>query len=347
VAIRVLTLEGSPAEMGTAHGEMLRSEIQACLARWRDELAATYGTSPDALIQDFLRETTVVRTAERLTPGSHEELEAIAAAAEVDPGTLWAWNLLDEVWWFADRTMEVQRLPDATACSSVAVLRGPSGAPIAAQNMDLDAFVDWDPYLLRLRPTAGPDALVLVNPGVLAQCGCNAHGISVCCNALGMLRPSPSGLPVTFIVREVLAQPDLASVRRFMHAVPHASGQNYLVGSPEGIVDLECSAGRVCELGHGDEVVVHTNHPLANDDVDQPVRRQNSYDRLGFLEAAVTPGAGPGDIQEALSDRSTPVCKLGEAGRTYAAMVMELTTPPTVSVSAGPPTPDSFQTVTF
>jgi hypothetical protein len=152
---------------------------------------------------------------------------------------------------------------------------------------------------------------------------------------------------VTLIVRQVLAQADLASVRALMHSVPHASGQNYLIGTPEGLLDLECSAARVCELGDGADVVVHTNHPLVNDDVDQAIRRQNSYDRLRFLEGTLGAGAGRDEIEEALSDRSTPVCKLGEAGRTYAAMVMELTTPPAVWVSAGPPTPGSFQSVPF
>jgi isopenicillin-N N-acyltransferase-like protein len=196
VTIRTIILEGSPEQIGEAHGEALRDEIHDCLGRWREDLGTTYETSPDRLLRDFIAQTSLIRTAERLAPDLHTELNAIARAANVDPDRLWAWNLLDEVWCFAGRRLGGFTVPEGTACSSVGVVAGPAGASLVAQNMDLDAFNTWDPLVLRLRPVGGQEALVLVDPGILAQCGCNAAGVAICTNALSMLRNSIDGLPV-------------------------------------------------------------------------------------------------------------------------------------------------------
>lgn len=344
MAIRVLSVEGSPEQMGSAHGETLRSEIQDCLAMWLADLREAHGVEPEELIERFVAETSLTETAERIAPGLYAELNAIARAAEVDPHVLWAWNNLDEFWWFTGRLLRAGT-PNDPACSCVAVSESPAGAPLIAQNMDLMSFVDWDPFVLNAEPSDGPEMWALVNPGVLAQCGCNEDGVAVCVNEMIMLRPSEAGLPVTFRVRSILGMRDLGSVRAFMHEVPHASGQNYLVGTPEGIVDFECSAGNVVELGEGEPAFVHTNHPLVNDDIEREVMRENSFDRQRFLGSALDAGSDRLAIQAALSDRTTPVCKIGDMGRTYAAMVMELTTPPSIWMSVGPPTVDNFEAV--
>jgi hypothetical protein len=55
-----------------------------------------------------------------------------------------------------------------------------------------------------------------------------------------------------------------------MRTVHHASGQNYVVGSPEGVVSLVCSARSVVEFHPfvDRDDVSHTNHPLANGDTE-------------------------------------------------------------------------------
>jgi hypothetical protein len=344
MAIKMLSFDGSPEQIGSAHGETLRNEIQGCLELWLEDLRNAHGMPPLDLIKRFVAETSLAETAERLTPDLYEELGAIARAAHVDPEVLWAWNNLDEFWWFIGGLLQAGT-PNDPACSCVAIAAGPSGRPLIAQNMDLMSFMDWDPFVLNAKPADGLEMWALVNPGVLAQCGCNEDGVAVCVNEMIMLRPSGSGLPVTFRVRSILGRRDLGSVRSFMHDTPHASGQNYLVATPEGVLDFECSAGKVVEIGEGDQVVVHTNHPLVNDDVVREVVRQNSFDRQSYLASTLEPGSDRFAVQAALSDRSTPVCKIGDEGRTYAAMVMELTTPPSVWMSVGPPKPDNFQAI--
>lgn len=351
MTIRALTLEGTPDQIGEAHGESLRGEIHACFDVWAEHLARTYRSHPRDLVAGFLGATTLMRTAARLTPDLDVEMTAIARGAGVDVDMLRTWNLLDELWWYAESIGETRedvfRPLHPMSCSSLGVRVGASGDPIVAQNMDLESFVTWDPVLLRLRPTNGIDALVMVNPGDIGLCGCNAAGVAVTCNALGQLPPSGDGLPVSFVVRAILGEPDLASAQRHVRSIPHASGQNYLLGSPEGVIDFECSAAQVSELGEGEATIVHTNHAVASPGVEGS-GTPNSFERLRFLEAAIHPEVGVEAIEAVLSDRSVPVCKTSaDPVRTYASIVMELSVPPAVRVTPGPPERGAYEDIAF
>src|ERR1700731_3679221 len=60
----------------------------------------------------------------------------------------------------------------------------------------------------------------------------------------------------------------------FLHRIKHASVQNYIIGGPANVYDLECSATKVSPLKvkERDDVVWHTNHPLVNDDYNAKYR---------------------------------------------------------------------------
>jgi isopenicillin-N N-acyltransferase-like protein len=347
MGIRTLPLAGSPEEVGSAHGETLRTEIRSCTDRWLDDLGSESGMSPRALVAEFLEQTTLIETAARLTPHLHGEVEAIARAAAIDRNLLWAWNLVDEMWWFMADRARGRSATDVTGCSAVAITAPSAGPGFVAQNMDLEAFITWEPLALQLEPDGAPAALVLTLPGCVALCGCNDRGVAVCCNALLQLRSSGAGLNVAFVVRRVLEQRTLASVRSLIGAVPHASGQNYVVGAPDGVASFECSAAQVAELGPTKGMIVHTNHPLVSSDVQRGGDQRNSEARQRFLEQTLQPAADRAAVQAALSDRRTPVCKVGDMGRTYASIVMELTAPPSVWTTPGPPTAEGFEPVSF
>lgn len=340
---RSVTLAGSPRAIGEAHAAALHESIHDCMHRWLVHLGAQQPEEPIDLLRAFLQETSHVETARRLTPALAEEVDAISRAGGVDADVVWSWVHMDELWTYLSRHDSVSEQA-RTACSGVAVRASADGHPVVAQNMDLEAFEDWDPLMLRLRPEDGPAVLVLADPGGIGLCGCNAAGVAVTVSTLSQLPSSTDGLGVSFIVRTLLAERDLDSVRRVVSALPHASGQNYLVGTPDGIADFECSADGVREFGSGDDTIIHTNHPLVSGTTDTG---SESVDRLALLRAVVPAGASRLQVQQALSDRTVPVCKDGEGSRTYASLVMELDTPPRVWVAPGPPTPDAYEVVEF
>ena len=177
------------------------------------------------------------------------------------------------------------------------------------------------------------------------------------------------GMPVDFVTRGILENRTLSEAVDFTRRVRHASGQNYIIGSPEGIVDLECSANQVREYTPypGSTLVYHTNHPLINDDTGQfiavldrmpPDQRKvveeavNSKTRLASVKrrldavSSVTVDV----IKEILQSHDSPdgpVCVHNDRGFTSGSMIMELCDSPAFHICFGPPCAGEYQKLRF
>jgi isopenicillin-N N-acyltransferase like protein len=346
--MRVVALTGSPRDRGRVHGEELRGEIAANMDRWRAALARDVG-DPNAYVERFLAETEHRAAIERDTPGLLDEVHGLAEGAGIPFAECFAYQLMDEEWRYrTDVAMN--------RCSGIGVFRERDGAALLAQNMDLPSHYDGSQVLLRI-DDGDIEALVFSAAGMLALDGLNAHGIGICCNTLAQLRTSTTGLPVAFVVRGVLASTSHDDALRFVRGVKHASGQNYLVGGPERVVSLECSADSVHEFAPHPTRVLHTNHPLVNDDfVEQQGREIAALTetelRFEFLESRVLADA-PLDadgIKALLSDRTTPICKIPTAEKpsiTLGCLVMELSDDPVLHLAPGPPSETPFEEFRF
>jgi hypothetical protein len=163
----------------------------------------------------------------------------------------------------------------------------------------------------------------------------------VWCNALYQLPSSRNGVPVSCVVRHLLSSPSLAAATERVRGLPHASGQHYLLGSPDGLASFECSARSVTEVPAEGRAVWHTNHPLASPDaVPGTPEGRSSVARGAFLARALATARSEADLRHALSDRTVPVCKTGEGGGdgfTLWAAVAVHDIPPRVLATAGPP----------
>jgi hypothetical protein len=133
-----------------------------------------------------------------------------------------------------------------------------------------------------------------------------------------------------------------------LRGVRHASGQNYIVATPEGLIDLECSAdgavpARPPEAGPG--TTWHTNHPLEA----APAGRGgegNSRRRLATLDRRLGAAAGPWDAalaRSVLADRGDaehPISRRLDQGTgffTFASVVWQLSGEPVAEIAPGPP----------
>jgi hypothetical protein len=363
----ILTLAGAPRERGRVHGENFRGLIHDWNARWRDDIGSDTGQKPDAYIRDLVQANGFASAAERHAPDLLEEVAGLAEGAAVDYQTMFAHQLADEDWWF--RLFHRPGTPGqrGEACSALALWESDSGKTLLAQNMDTPAFWDGFQVLLRIRDAAGLETLVFTVAGTIALCGLNHRGVGVCCNTLLQCDHSPHGLPVAFVVRGVLARTTREAAAAFVRQVPHASGQNYLIGGPDGATDLEASAGEVCEYAPcpGAGRVFHTNHPLVNGNQAMmrqrlaampPAQREAFLVRSTTLErfATLQAGLGPasdwrldGDGVKALLS-TPPVCVEKSATRiTLGCAVMDLSSRPRLELAPGPPNATDFRVHTF
>ena len=334
----LLVLVGGPAERGRQHGEALRERVQAAVGRFLDDAAGRTGMSGQRYVAQFLGETGFHRAMAAHTPDLVTELAGIAEGAGVAADELLAYNLLDEEWWYSETLR--------SKCSALAVPACGGHPGLVAQTMDLPRSMDGGQVLLHHRHPDGREVAVLSSAGFLGLTGCNADGVGICVNALGMLHHDARGLPVACVVRGALDRPTAAAAAAFVRSVPHASGQHYaLVDRSGDAYGLECSAGGTTESASGTRPFFHANHPLASDDVDPAVTRdltqvESSRRRQAALESAGPAVATRADCRALLSERTAPICvSRGDAGGwlTFGAVATELGDTVTIDVALGPP----------
>jgi hypothetical protein len=365
----VVELRGTSRERGRAHGEALREPIARHLALTKEWLAAESGADPDRLIADFLSETDFGPAIDRWTPGVRDEIAGIAEGSDQPRGDVFTLSCVDELWWYVYYR---QHHPGATpeACSSLGVVT--DNGVIIGQTMDLPSYTEGCQALLRIIGEGEqPDAFAITLAGTVACYGVNRAGVGICCNTLMQLDHDRRGLPVACVVRGVLGCRTFGEAARFVESVPHASGQNYLIGDPREIASFESGAGEVARYWPlaGRRRVYHTNHPLVNratglyarvnhlSEADVVGSSANSSARLAVLDRHLRDEARPvglDDLREILSSREDgehPVCRLlSDPGNGYTAATLfyELSAdPPVLHLAAGPLLASELRTFSF
>lgn len=292
--MRVVSASGSGAQRGAALGMQLSDELPRAWQRWCGHFEAK-GTDPHALAER-LEALPGWATAERHMPDLVDELQAMAAAADMPWRHVAALSLLDESW----------ALTGGMACTAVAVTRGP--VRVAGQNMDLPLWTDTLQTVLRV---TGPDGLSVVAatfPGSLATCGANSNGVVVVVNALD-LATDLSGVAVDMVTRAALHQPSAREAIALIREVPHAVGQTYTVLDADDLFMVEAAADGVVDVPLHDTVSVHTNHAFTREhEVTESSRTR--YDAVTSSRDRVLDAT---TLIELLEDRESGVCQ--RAGR--------------------------------
>lgn len=342
--MRIVDCAGSPRARGQAHGEILRACIAEALDRWSDATLAGQGAQDniDTWCRRFLVETTLLQCAERLTPSAFEEMSGIAEGADQPLHRIAAYNLMDEQWWFDARS-------DAPppGCSLIAL--PVDGGHVLAQNMDLPGHMGGSQIALRLSGPDIPDTILLSAAGMIGLTGANAAGVGVGVNTLLMLGHDGAGLPVAFALRHALAARSRAEAAARLVGASHASGQHYALVTRDGIESLECSAGGAAEVALGRaHRLLHTNHPLASDDIDAASQarldkagfNRSSQTRLGWLQRKDREIVTATDVQALFDDPEAPLCMRAATNggsSTFASVLYQMTDQPRVRMRAGLP----------
>jgi isopenicillin-N N-acyltransferase-like protein len=352
--LRILDLAGTPYQMGKTHGQTLRADIRELVKLWKEDLEKTYKIPADAFIRHLLDKTDFRPAIERWTPGLLDEVRGIADGAGLDFDTIYAYQLIDEIW-----AMDADLLP--AKCTTIAA-RPRNGEPATvAQSLDIPAFYHGHQTVLRIREEREClESLVFTIPGVLAANGLSSRSVGVCVNAVTQLAYSPEGLPVDFVIRGVLRQKSYEEAVRFLQEIQPAAPQTYVIGGPREAAVFERSAGKISRFVpfEGAEFSYHTNHPLINNDFNPrfPVelkRRGMTLEtyrglcpRFNFLGRVLRDNTAVIDLEVLKALFRNRAAGINNAG-TYGCTIMVLGEHPELHVSPGRPDEQPFQVFTF
>jgi len=370
--INVVILEGTPLKRGRIHGEILKPKIHEAVKLWKDNLHKTLDYNPDKYIDDFVENTNFIKAIKRWTPALLEEVKGISEGCGLDFKTLYAFQLVDEEWWYRRNKQWGVGLSKNNKCSALGIF-GQEGIPsLLAQNVDIPKWTNGFQVLFHIKyQHFDLEIFVFSYAGLIALNGLNNKSVGVCVNALLQLDQRQDGLPVAFVIRGILEQRQFMEAVRFLKIVQHASGQNYMIGGREEIASFECSANKVCRFipYEGATRIYHTNHPLVNDE--QNIYREvikkmptgkikkllyNSETRLESLEKRLKDPAvriTVETIKAALSSHDDPqnsVCyhlQEDRDGFTAGSTIFELSDPPVLHLAPGPPCATEYKIYRF
>jgi sugar phosphate isomerase/epimerase len=352
--LKVIELKGTPYQRGLAHGQSLKLAIQELVRRWKADLEKTYSVPATTYIKKLLEASDFKPAIERWTPGLLDEVRGIADGAGVDIETMYAFQLVDEIWVMSDDL-------DLSKCTTIAAQRRGDSPALVAQTLDIPTFYHGFQTVLRILGSADePGALIFTIPGVVAANGLNDRSIAVCVNAVTQLAYSPKGLPVAFAIRGILRQKTYEEAVRFLKEIQPAAPQNYVIGGPNNAASFERSAGRMVEFipFEGARFTYHTNHPILNEDFNprfvEALRKKNmtleAYkarcSRFKFLGETFKDNGAALDLavlKRVFADRTSGINHQG----TYGCTIMVLSDHPELHIAPGRPDTEPFSVLTF
>jgi isopenicillin-N N-acyltransferase like protein len=363
--VPVLELKGTPYERGFQHGKQMKDAIAEVFKKWKASVQKDTNKDADVVIADFLASTNFKSAILKWTPELWKEIEGIAAGSGQKFEDVLAFQLIDEYWGYLDRLKHGS--VDKDHCSAVGVAATKEHPTFVAQNVDIDTYMHGYQVLLHIAETEDtPEQYVMSCAGFIGFVGMNNKNVGVVINALTDLNNSVEGLPVTFVTRGLLSKNSGKKAIEFVENVKHASGQNYIIGTQEEVVNFEASANEVVTFNPvaDKKIVYHTNHSLANHDVKPWMqdyhdmvlsgsgRQTNSTTRFEALERRLT-GSGvwptPEVVKATLRSKDSeryPVCVSYDSkayGYTFSSVLFTIGDKPSVQVTYGSPDQSDYQ----
>jgi len=341
--------------MGVAHGRALKAEIVTLVGRWKEDLESNYGGEAGVFIHEFLKKTDFKPAMERWTPGLLDEVRGIADGAGIDFETMFAYQLIDEIWAIG---------PDVSPpkCTTIGAGRRHGLSAFVSQTLDIPAFYHGYQTVLRIRDArdGGLETLVFTIPGVVAANGLNSRSIAVCVNAVTQLAYSPKGLPVDFVIRGLLRRKTYDEAVEFLRDIQPAAPQTFVLGGPDEAAVFERSARKMSKFVPfvGAEFSYHTNHPMVNDDFNPRFpealkRRRMTWDnvkagcpRFNFLGRLLKDNTAALEVESLKGiyrDRDSGI----NNETTYGCTIMVLGESPELYIAPGRPDRGEFQVLRF
>ena len=281
----VLEVRGSPYDRGFKYGVYNREKLKKHVESHKDFYAKYTTTTWDGATREAAK---FIQPTKDYSEIVWNELRGTADGSGVPLAELMVITLFDP-------------RPGA-GCTAFAVRDGATidGLTYVGQNNDeaIDPWMSGDcTTLTRYVQSDAPNALIYTYAGIPAMMGINSAGLCVLLNAL-VSKESRIGVPNLVVVREVMNQGSLDGALHEIERSNMSSAQNFVIGSPEGIMDVEYYPDGI-KTYRPKDMLWHTNHCLYSEGkrYEDDDFRSNSVTRCSRIEALLRAGKGRLDLK--------------------------------------------------
>jgi len=263
----VLTLKGSPHQIGYGHGKKARPEIEQNLEVYFHRFKSETELSHDVAIS---RASKFLEVINKVSPEYAETMMGVAAGSGQEILDITALNVRYELMYSQFSKIGLKPVPKIFGCTAFATL------PTAVENGHLIMAQNWDwipdvkAIFLKVRNENGPDVLSFTEAGVVGgKIGLNSEGLGLLINGIVSSKDDWARLKKPFHVRcwEILRSKTLGRATRIVSQGERNCSANFILGQQKTIgngkgkvIDIESAPEAVCELGPDKGAVAHTNH---------------------------------------------------------------------------------------
>ena len=285
--IRLITLSGSPYDMGYAHGQRFHDEIHM-FTEERVRLCQQPEWTGHSLSRSAVIELAEACVAEHqvYAPELMDELQGMADATGLSLAELVINNgftdFIDVIYSLGAPVKPTAPALVADNCTAfmLPASRSADGTAYLGQTWDMHASATPYVILFRGQPDNAPAFLAFTITGCVGMIGMNSAGISVGINNL-TATDGQIGVTWTFVVRKILQQDNLEDALACLTSAKLAGAHNYMLMDRQGKgyeVEAMSSRQHIHELGS--DTIAHTNHCLIQQNLDvareRPPASQNS-----------------------------------------------------------------------
>jgi isopenicillin-N N-acyltransferase-like protein len=261
----VLTLKGSPNQIGYKHGKKARPEIEHNLEVYFHRFKSETELSHDVAISRAAKFLEVIN---RVSPEYSETMKGVAAGSGQGILDITALNVRYELMYSQFSKIGLKPIPKTFGCTAFATL------PTSVENGHLLMAQNWDwipevkGLFLKVRNESGPDVLSFTEAGVVGgKIGLNSEGLGLLINGIVSSRDDWARLKKPFHVRcwEILKSKTLGRASRAIADGQRNCSANFILGQQKKlgtgkVVDIESAPEAVCEIEPDRGAVAHTNH---------------------------------------------------------------------------------------
>lgn len=278
-----ISIAGNASARGKAHGEQLRAEIEETLDYYR----RLFGLGNAALREQAQLFAGII---EAFNPSYAEEIEALAAAANIDPLFAYAMNSRSEI-------LNNLDVPECTAVMNCE-------EALLAQNWDWSEALESLVVMLAIEREDGHRIFTLTEPGIIGKIGMNSAGLGVCLNILKTDR-ALRGLPVHILLRALLDCSTMDQAKTLLETTRVGKASHVLLGAADGeCLGMEYAATDSHALQPQAGVLVHTNHYLADAGLNTMEAFPSTHERMARATQLLAADNSRAGVQAMLLDQS-------------------------------------------
>lgn len=274
--VDVLSVSGTPQEIGTAHGLAFSHQI---VAYTEDRLELSRAGTDLSRLEVMEIADGMLDAHRSYDEDLYVEMISMAQSAGITPAEAVI------VGGYTDFIDTVRAIAGGTAmedtCTAVVTPDSASdGAGFLAQTWDMHASATPHVFMFDLAPVSGPGAMVFTTHGTLGQIGLNESGIAIGINNL-TTTDGTIGVTWPFVVRKALRQSSFDDAVACITEANVSGAHNFLVLDRDGhgaSIEVTPSVTVVDRLEA--RPLVHTNHCLSSEtrafEAERPPELQSS-----------------------------------------------------------------------